>query len=55
MFRPSVWAIIRCDLQIKLYVVHGGGGGEISFIFDGIFLIHASMSCTEYVARPEVN
>jgi len=49
MFRPSVWAIIRCDLQIKLYEVHGGGG-EISFVLGGVFLTHVSMSCTEYVA-----
>jgi len=47
MFQPSVWAIIRCDLQIKLYVVHGGEGGEISFVLDGVFLMYVSISCTE--------
>jgi len=26
----------------------GWGGCEISFVLDGVFLMHASMSCTEY-------
>ena len=37
MFRPSVWAIIRCDLQIKLYNVHGGGAR--SRLLGGVFLM----------------
>ena len=51
MFRLSVWAIIRCVLQIKLYDVHegwgGSDGGEISFVLDGVFLMYVNMSCTD--------
>jgi len=40
MFRPSVWAIIRCDLQIKLYEVHGGWGGARVPCVHSVFMRH---------------
>ena len=40
MFRPSVWAIIRCDLEINLYNVHGEGGQDL-ICLDGVLLRNA--------------
>ena len=39
MFRPSVWAIIRCDIEITLYNVHGGG--RDLFCLGGVLLCNA--------------